>query len=436
VDRPAQHRELVNAIRITAVNVDTESSGDPVRLPKIQVFAGVPIMPTMTSATIDGVSVQSSGSNNGILIFDKKVSGGDVPSVGSAAWYLNNGNVTRNCAAKNGVILRVLSGDYLSRSWLAVSFPSKRLLGYLYSIDDLSSVSGDHANTPYAASLYFEGRETYSNTAVTQDSIAGEWDEIDLISLDKCVGFNGNPSLTTVSLLADQGTLNTWAQNVLGLTGSGRENAYLVDETDWRIIRFKAQSSAWDDDDTQITSATDASHNVDNRTHYADFKSVLTMSQLRFTVQSVMNVARQLPNEPLVAMPEMQFFGLPANVINTGSVATVSYLKAEDSAGNLHDVLGRHQRLPFQASSRFRFYIGTVQNIKPTDRRLYLAVQNTSGQMITSSASIDDAYNSQPFRDISISGISGTSPAYFELYIFSTNDEKVILASGYVGGAL
>jgi hypothetical protein len=392
----------------------------------------------MTSATVDGVSVQSSGSNNGILVFDRKVSGGAIPSVGSAAWYLNNGNITRNCVAKNGVILRVLSGDYLSRSWLAISFSSKRLLGYLYSIDDLSAVSGDHANTPYAASLYFEGRATYSSTAVTQDSIAGGWDEIDLISLDKCVGFNGNPSLTTVSLLADQGTLNTWAQNLLGLTGSGRENAYLVDETDWRIVRYKASSSKWEDDGTQITSVTDAIHSVDNRTHYADFKTILTMAQLRFTVQSVMNVARQLPNEPLVAMPEMQLFGLPTEIINTGNVATTTYLKAEDSAGKLHDILGRHQRLPAQGYASgytvFRFYIDLPQHIKTSDQKLYFAVQNSNGSMITTNTSLENTMTtSTPYRDMSFSGDYRTQ-AYYELYIFSASNEKIILSSGYSGG--
>jgi hypothetical protein len=296
-------------------------------------------------------------------------------------------------------------------------------------------LTGNHANTPYAASLYFEGRATYSSTAVTQDSVTGDWSEIDLISLDKCVGFNGNPSLSTVSLLADQGTLNTWAQNLLGLTGSGRENAYLVDETDWRIIRFRASTSKWEDDGTQITSTTDAIHSVDNRTHYADFKSILTMAQLRFTVQSVMNVARQLPNEPLVAMPEMQLFGLPTEIINTGSVATTTYLKAEDSAGNLHDILGRHQRLPAQGYASgytvFRFYIDLPQHIKTSDKKLYLAMQSSSGTMITANTSLEGT--ATLYRDMTLSGDYRTQ-AYYELYIFDTSGDKIILSSGYSGG--
>ena len=97
-----------------------------------------------------------------------------------------------------------------------------------------------------------------------------------------------------------------------------------------------------------------------------------------------------------VAMPEMQFFGLPADKINTGAVATISYLKAEDANGKLHDMLGKHRTLlyrqAFSSSTSFRFYIGTVQNIRTTDRRLYLSVQRTNGQMVTSNVSTDDSY--------------------------------------------
>ena len=141
-----------------------------------------------------------------------------------------------------------------------------------------------------------------------------------------------------------------------------------------------------------------------------------------------------------VAMPEMQFFGLPADKINTGAVATISYLKAEDADGKLHDMLGKHRTLPhrqaFSSSTSFRFYIGTVQNIRTTDRRLYLSVQRTNGQMVTSNVSADDSYYSTPYRDISVSGNYAASPAYFELYINSANNEKIILSSGYVGGQL
>ena len=92
-------------------------------------------------------------------------------------------------------------------------------------------------------------------------------------------------------------------------------------------------------------------------------------------------------------MPEVQFFGLPTETINTGAVAAVSFLKAEDAAGNLHDILGSPQRLPHYnfwsgwwsgSTTSFRLYAGTFQHIKPTDRRLYLSIQNTSGTMTTS----------------------------------------------------
>jgi hypothetical protein len=188
---------------------------------------------------------------------------------------------------------------------------------------------------------------------------------------------------------------------------------------------------------------------VHDRTHYADLKdsagNPLLLAQLRCTIQSIMNTEKpSVAGEP-VAMPEMQFFGLPANPINAGAVATITYLKAEDANGTLHDVLGRHTTLPCRQAtqsyyggwtSSFRFYIGTVQNIKPTDKKLYLSVQNTNGQMTTANVSMDDSYSSVPYREISVSGNYQTSPAYFELYIVSANDEKIVLASGYTGGTL
>jgi hypothetical protein len=63
-------------------------------------------------------------------------------------------------------------------------------------------------------------------------------------------------------------------------------------------------------------------------------------------------------------MPEMQFFGLPAETINAGAVATVSYLKAEDAAGNLHDILGKHQWLPYQ----FYYYVAVKQRANRNER--------------------------------------------------------------------
>jgi hypothetical protein len=124
-----------------------------------------------------------------------------------------------------------------------------------------------------------------------------------------------------------------------------------------------------------------------------------------------------------------------------GNVATVTYLKAEDSDGHLQDILGRHQRLPFQAyggsttSTTFRFYIDLPQHIKTSDKKLYLAVQNSSGSMVTTNASLENTMTTTTlYRDMSISGDHRTSQAYYELYIFDTNDDKIILSSGYTGG--
>ena len=71
----------------------------------------------------------------------------------------------------------------------------------------------------------------------------------------------------------------------------------------------------------------------------------MLLAQLRCTAQSIMNTERPSVGGEPVVMPEVQFFGLPAETINAGAVATVSYLKAEDAAGNVYDILGRHQRL-------------------------------------------------------------------------------------------
>jgi hypothetical protein len=321
--------------------------------------------------------------------------------------------------------------------WIALRFPSSRLLGYLYTIDNLSGRNDDHANTPYAASLYFEGREIADESAVTQESVAGGWSELDLISLDKCIGFNDDLARTTAWFLANQGTLDTFAQNLLGLAGAAKDKAYLVNEIDWRILRYNAPINGWEESGSRITPENDAIHDVDNQTHYADFKSGTVLSQLRFTVKSIMNVTRQIPDNALVAMPEMQLFGLPAETINNGAVATITYLKAEDAAGNLHDILGRHQRLPvhstytwWSTTSYFRVYLGEVANIKTTDRRIYLSIQSESGQMLTTNVSVNDSMDSQQFA---ISGDYRTTIAYFEIYMFSVNDEKIILSSGYTG---
>jgi hypothetical protein len=142
-------------------------------------------------------------------------------------------------------------------------------------------------------------------------------------------------------------------------------------------------------------------------------------------------------------MPEMQLFGLPADKINTGDVMTITYLKAEDEAGHLHDILGKHQKLPFRSVSYyygtvnytyFRVYIGTLQNIKATDRQLYLDVHGINGK-VTGSASVAPDWSNAPYRDFAIYG-DHRILAYFELYIYSADNERIVLSNGYTGGVL
>jgi hypothetical protein len=430
VDRILHHSALVDCIRISAIGVDggmfSPTHSNPVWFPQIQIFAGVPILPRMASAQEGNVRIIASG-DAGHRVFDKAVSGNNVASVGFANWYMNMGGTPNNDVASDGIIRRFYNDDIvnsaMSLSWLTILFPPSRLIGYLYSIDNLSGI---HADTPYAASLYFEGRETASESVAMADSESGGWDEIGLISLDKCIGNNTNPS-TAVA------TFNTWVDNMLKLTGSDRNKAYLINHNG-NILQYNDSAKQWQDKGRNFTSETDAIHDVDNQTHYADFAEAQTWAQLRFTVKSIMNVYSLTIKHHVVAMPEMQLFGLPADPINTGTVATVSYLKAEDASGKLHDMLGRYATLPWRTtgtSTSFRFYIGTADNILATDRRLHLAIQNTSGQMVTGNASLDAA--STPHRDISLTGNHSTSPVYFELFIRSENNEKIILSSGYTG---
>jgi len=190
----------------------------------------------------------------------------------------------------------------------------------------------------------------------------------------------------------------------------------------------------------------DAIYHVDDRTHYADLKdsggNPLLLAQLRCTArctaQSIMNTEKPSVGGEPVAMPEMQLFGLPADTINTGAVATISYLKAEDETGNLHNILGKHQRLPYYSfyygwysyTTTFRLYLGNVQNIKTTDKRIYLAIHNAYGNITTSNVYVEDNYYNSPYRDISFSG-DFRSMFYFELYIYSAENEKIVLSSGY-----
>jgi hypothetical protein len=99
---------------------------------------------------------------------------------------------------------------------------------------------------------------------------------------------------------------------------------------------------------TNILHENDAIHKMENRTHYADLENVSleTFGQLRFFVQSIMNVTRTPPPGAQIQMPEMQLFGMPTDTINAGAVATVPYLKAEDANGELHDILGKYVVVP------------------------------------------------------------------------------------------
>jgi len=279
--------------------------------------------------------------------------------------------------------------------------------------------------------LYFEGRSDANENASVQDSILGEWEEIDIISLDKCIGRTNNSSNITA-------TLNQWAETILGLTNTtDRDKAFLINENGWSILMYNKVTNIWENRGSQFNQNTDAIYDVDNRTHYADFKSVQSLAQLRFTVQSVMNVTRQIPSEPRVAMPEMQLFGLPTETINASAVATITALKAEDTEGNLHNILGRHQRLPLRSPSEYqhfvRLHVGEVANIKSDDKRLYFDIYTVGVDYPTQPyISLDDTAN--PYHEVSINYTYTEQPTYYELYIYSVNGEKIILSSGYIGG--
>ena len=530
VDRAVQHVELVDKIRIAAIAVQDQgiSYRGFVWFPQIQVFSGVPVIPKMQRDNENGVQIRSNGGtendsyygNNrdvGVRVFDREVSGNSIAIIGSRAWYINNNHFLLEDVAENGTISQF--GSYQSKAWLSIMFPLTRILGYLYSIDNLRGVNqqgrtDNHANVSYAASLYFEGRQAADTNATLSPS--SQWDFIDLVSLDRCLGHHtfGRP---TEELINETGqtTIKTY---VAGLKLPVLDRTFLTNRTDRQVIRYDAVQGKWYNDGLRLAPGTiasdiynfnnlttdqllsqagqsrlnsvaltrgesmqptwnviphkasivnqrdnrrmmydlgtetwsevpnnDAIYHVHDRTHYADLKdsagNPLLLAQLRCTAQSIMNTEKPSVGGEPVAMPEVQFFGLPAEKINTGAVATVTYLKAEDSMGNLHDMLGRHQRLPYYSyyygyysySTTFRFYVGALQNIKSIDKRIYLSIQNTSGTMTTASVSIEDNYTNTPYRDISLSGDFRTT-FYYELYIFSANDERIILSSGYTGG--
>jgi hypothetical protein len=515
LDRPVQHVELVDKIRIAAIAVQDQgiSYRGFVWFPQIQVFAGVPVLPKMQQDNQAGVQVRSNGgtANNqdaGIRVFDREVSGNNIAVIGSRAWYINNNHFLLDDVAENGNISQF--GSFQSKAWLAIMFPLTRILGYLYSIDNLLGRSDNHANVSYAASLYFEGRQTADANATLAPS--SQWDFIDLVSLDRCIGHNMFGK-TTEELVSETGqtTINTYIA-ALGLPMIDR--TFLMNRTDRHVIRYDVAEKKWYNDGLRLAPGSiasdiynfnnmtteqlltqagqsrlnsvaltrgesmqptwnviphkssivnqrdnrrmmydlatqtwsevpnnDAIYHVHDRTHYADLKdsvgNPLPLAQLRCTAQSIMNTERPSVGGEPVAMPEVQFFGLPAGKINTGAVATVTYLKTEDALGNLHNILGRHQRLRhysgWGSSTTFRLYLGTFQNIKSTDRRVYLSVHTASGTVSTSNIWLDNSSGSL-HRDISVSGDYRTSPAYFELFVFSAADEKIVLSSGYTGG--
>jgi hypothetical protein len=481
----------------------------------------------MSQNTQNNVQVQSNGGTEnvsddyyydtqrdaGVRVFDREVSGNNIAKIGSRAWYINNNHFLLEDVAENGNISQF--GSATSKAWLALIFPKTRILGYLYSIDNLKNRTDTHANISYAASLYFEGRDAADNSLTTAPS--AQWDFIDIISLDRCIGHNMFGTATP-TLIAENGqaTLNAYVNN-LGLPLL--DKTFLMNRTDYHIIRYDASLKKWYDDGLRLEPGTtssqeehfnnmttdgllgqseqsrlnsvalsrggnmqppwsvipdkativnqkdnrrmmydlasqtwaevqnnDAIYHVDDRTHYADLKdggnNPLLLAQLRCTAQSIMNTEKPSVGGEPVVMPEMQFFGLPANTINgTDKIATITYLKAEDLVGNLHDIIGTHQRLPYYSyysgyysyTTAFRIYIGALQNIKSTDKKIYWAIHNTSGTITTGSVSVEDSYDSRPYREFSLNGDFRTM-CYFELYINSANDEKIILSKGYTGG--
>ena len=527
IDRKVHHVELVDKIRIVALAVQGNLYGEGVVwFPQIQVFAGEPVIPKMQQSNQGGVQVRSNGGEDydsdygnrdaGFRVFDREVSGNSIAVIGSRAWYINNNHFLLEDVAENGTISQF--GSFQSKAWLSIMFPLTRILGYLYSIDNLRDRMDNHANVSYAASLYFEGRQTADTNATLAPS--SQWNFIDLVSLDHCIGHHmfGMPTENLVNE-AGQTTINAY---VTGLGLPIRDRTFLTNRTDLYVIRYDASTGKWANDGLRLAPGStasdiynfggmtteqllsqegqsrlnsvaltrgesmqpkwstiphkaaivnqkddkrmmydlatqtwsevpnnDAIYRVHDRTHYADLKdgsgNPLPLAQLRCTAQSIMNTEKPSVGGEPVAMPEVQFFGLPTEPINTGNVATITYLKAEDATGNLHDILGTHQRLRYHrwtsgwygaSTTTFRFYVGTIQNINPADKNLRLTIQTTSNTEITASVPVVDEYYGTPYREISVAGDYRTVPVYYKLSIKSAKGEEIILSSGYVGGAL
>ena len=287
---------------------------------------------------------------------------------------------------------------------------------------------------------------------IRYDGLAEEWydDGMRLDSGTTANSPNQFNDMTTAELLEEPGQARL---NAVALArGASMQPAWsvipdkatIVNQKDAKRMMYNLATQTWGEVDNN-----DAVYHVHDRTHYADLMDSvgkpLLLAQIRCTVQSIMNTERPSVSGVPVAMPEMQFFGLPTETINNGTPATVAYLKAEDSTGNLHDILGKHVNLPHQsyANSRtyYRFYIGGVQNTAASNR-LYLTLQNTSGTMTSptsgtpansSTTTNHKAIVNDSSLDLSESGDYRTSPTYFELYLYSSSNEKIILSSGYTG---
>jgi hypothetical protein len=445
-DRVVLHQELVKKIRVVVLatfssnyngHPDINPSANDVWIPQIQVFAGEPVMPKMSGNSHTDFTINAPDSIDGSAaawkIFDRAVGGG-MASVGNGSWYINLNAYPNDGVAASGAREKVSENDLKSMRYLTIKLPRRRLLGYLYSVDVASLPTGDQKKA-FAASIYFEGRTTYDKDANDKSSSEGQWDEVGLISLDKCIGHS--PEETAFAI--NQATLDGYANSVLKLTANEIHNAYFVNRNGKKI--YLCTSGTWTDIGNWFTDANDPIGNTNNKTHYADFETIRTLEHFRLTVKSLMNIWDS-PNSTPVLMPEMQFFGLP-NATNTGTgIATVTYLKAEDDEGNMYDILGRHQQLPFLTSNstNIRVYWGEFANIDPNRQTLYFDCwsakderpRRTQTEEDNKGVSIND-YNS---HDTDTTYYARTTLHYYEMYIYSIDDEKVILSSGYIGGQL
>ena len=218
----------------------------------------------MTSSSVDGVTVYPiSNMNNQRLVFDRNVGGSSVAAAGAAAWYLMN-IPPDNDVAYSGIIQKFRDdGSFhapASLAWIAVSFPARKLIGYLYSIDN------SHSDNPYAASIYFESRAIAGSDA-DSDSIVGGWNQIRFISFDKCIGKCWG---ITPNLANEQATLDSYALSVWGLTGAEKDKAFIIDDNGGirNIIQYNHAAGEWQDKGQQYT---DVISSAENRTHYEDF---------------------------------------------------------------------------------------------------------------------------------------------------------------------